>query len=163
MKFEKSYIIRKYNSNDKKFIYNLHKEVYHTEYNYDNSFNQFIESTIDGFIQRNIVGETILICEVAQKPIGSISIKKVTDEISQIGLFILDPVFRGQGYAQKMLEAAIDFSKENNYKSIQLITNSDLIAAWKIYKKFGFLIKASNKVKLSNIEMTEELWELSIE
>lgn len=62
----------------------------------------------------------------------------------------------------QLVQKAIDFCREKNYKTIILWTNSELKAARHLYEKFGFRIMETRKETLSNQELVEERWELSL-
>ncbi|HDR7315584.1 TPA: GNAT family N-acetyltransferase, partial [Bacillus cytotoxicus] len=136
---------------------------YNKEYNYDLSFRDFISKNMEGFIERaDIIKERIWILEVDKERRGSISIKKVNENVAQLGMFLVDPNLRGAGFGNQLVQTAIDFCRQTHYKTIILWTNNDLKAARHIYKNNGFRLIKTRKQTLSNQELLEELWELSI-
>ncbi|MBU9723038.1 MULTISPECIES: GNAT family N-acetyltransferase [Bacillaceae] len=155
-------MIRTYRLEDKGYIVNSHYELYNKEFGYDLSFRCFIEESVSGFIERAASDETIFILEIDEKQSGSVSIKKVDDTNAQLGLFLVEPNVRGTGYGQKLVETAINFSKEIGYKNIILWTNSELKSARRIYERFGFKLKTIQTPVLSNKELMEERWELDL-
>jgi ribosomal protein S18 acetylase RimI-like enzyme len=52
---------------------------------------------------------------------------------------ILLPEYRNQGFGSKLIEAAIQFAKDNDCKRITLLTDSDNEMAHAFYKKHGFV------------------------
>jgi GNAT superfamily N-acetyltransferase len=155
-------MIRTFRLEDADYIINSHYEIYNREYQYDLSFRDFIAESVKGFIKRSDSKENIWILEIEGKQRGSISIKKVNDKIAQLGLFLVEPSLRGSGYGKQLLQKAIDFCKENGYQTIILWTNSELKSARRIYEKNGFQLKETRIQTLSNKELIEERWELSI-
>ncbi|OEH94181.1 GNAT family N-acetyltransferase [Bacillus solimangrovi] len=155
-------MIRVFQQEDRDYVINSHYEIYNQEYQYDLSFRDFIENSVDGFVERSSDDERIWIVENEGQPRGSISIKKVDDHVAQLGLFLVEPVLRGTGYGQRLVQTAIDFCKERGYKSIILWTNSDLVAARRIYEKYGFHLEQTRTTVLSNQTLVEERWEMSI-
>lgn len=153
-------MIRTYRLEDKDYIVNSHYDLYKKEFGYDLSFRDFIEESVRGFIERANSDENIFILEIGKKQCGSVSIKRVNDTTAQLGLFLVEPNVRGTGYGQKLFETAINFSKENGFKSIILWTNSELKSARRIYERFGFELKKTQTQVLSNKELIEEKWEL---
>ena len=93
---------------------------------------------------------------------GSIGIVKVSDDIAQLRWFLIEPDQRGRGLGKRLIQKAIEFSKDKNYKTIILWTNTSLYAARKLYESFGFNITEVKNSLLSNQEMVEEKWELKI-
>lgn len=155
-------MIRKYRLEDKDYIVNSHYDLYKSEFGYDFSFRKFIEKNVSGFIERADSYENIFILEIDGKQSGSISIKKVNDTIAQLGLFLVEPIVRGTGYGQKLVETAINFSREKGFENLILWTNSELKSARRIYERFGFKLKKTQMRILSNKELIEEKWELML-
>jgi GNAT superfamily N-acetyltransferase len=155
-------LIRTFKLEEVDYIINSHYEIYNREYQYDLSFRDFITESVNGFIKRSDSKENIWILEIEGKPRGSISIKKVNDKIAQLGLFLVEPDLRGYGYGKKLVQTAIAFCKQNGYQTVILWTNSELKSARRIYEKYGFQLKENQIRILSNKELIEERWELSI-
>lgn len=156
-------MLRPFKLEDANYIINSHYEIYNKEYNYDLSFKKFIDDSLHQFInESDKLKEKIWILEVDNKPKGSIGITKVNENIAQLRLFLVDPCLRGSGFGNDLLKEAINFCREVNYGKIILWTNSDLSAARYLYEKYGFELKESRIVTLSNQELTEELWELKL-
>lgn len=147
---------------DADYIINSHYKIYNREYQYDLSFRDFIAESVNGFIKRSDSKENIWILEIEGEPKGSISIKKVNDKVAQLGLFLVEPDLRGSGYGKQLLQTAIAFCKEKGYQAVILWTNSELKTARRIYEKNGFQLKETRMRNLSNKELIEEKWELSI-
>jgi GNAT superfamily N-acetyltransferase len=155
-------LIRTFKLEEVDYIINSHYEIYNREYQYDLSFRDFITESVNGFIKRSDSKENIWILEIEGKPRGSISIKKVNDKIAQLGLFLVEPDLRGYGYGKQLVQTAIAFCKQNGYQTVILWTNSELKSARRIYEKYGFQLKENQIRILSNKELIEERWELSI-
>ncbi|BDG47259.1 GNAT family N-acetyltransferase [Parageobacillus sp. KH3-4] len=155
-------MIRMFKLEDADYIINSHYKIYNREYQYDLSFRDFIAESVNGFIKRSDSKENIWILEIEGEPKGSISIKKVNDKVAQLGLFLVEPDLRGSGYGKQLLQTAIAFCKEKGYQAVILWTNSELKTARRIYEKNGFQLKETRIRNLSNKELIEEKWELSI-
>ncbi|WP_160645336.1 GNAT family N-acetyltransferase [Chengkuizengella marina] len=155
-------MIRTLRRDDIDYIINSHYKLYKKEFNYDITFRDFIEDSVNGFIKRASHKENIWVLEIQGKQHGSISIKRMNDETAQLGLFLVEPSIRGAGYGQQLVQTAIEFCKELNFKNIILWTNSELTSARRIYMRNGFELKETRVQTLSNKKLTEELWELYI-
>ncbi|CAN5159630.1 hypothetical protein BH09DEP1_BH09DEP1_4290 [soil metagenome] len=56
-------------------------------------------------------------------------------------LFVgVNPDFRGKGYAQKLMQYAIDDMKKQGASMISLVTRTSNLAAQAVYKKLGFSV-----------------------
>lgn len=156
-------MIRSFHLEDTDYIIRSHYEIYNKEYHYDLSFKEFIENTLNEFIKRaDRSKENIWILEMDDEPKGSIGITKVNEHVAQLRLFLVDPGVRGAGYGGQLIQKAIDFCREANYKTIILWTNSELKAARHLYEKYGFRLIETRIQTLSGQDLTEERWELSL-
>lgn len=155
-------MIRPFKLEDVDYIINSHYNLYNKEFHYDLSFRAFIADRVHGFIERSDSNENIWILESEGKQRGSISIHKVNEDTAQLGLFLIEPDVRGAGYGQELVQTAIDFCKGLAFKTIILWTNSELVTARRIYAKNGFVLKESHTEMLSNKQLIEEKWALSI-
>ncbi|WP_195694557.1 GNAT family N-acetyltransferase [Priestia megaterium] len=156
-------MIRNFKENDKDYIIDSHYKIYNKEYKYDLSFKKFVSNSVNQYIKKaNNSLENIWILDIDGCPKGSISIKSVNEDVSQLGLFLVDPSLRGTGLGKQLVQMAIDFCKERNYKKVVLWTNSELVAARRIYENKGFQLIETRNLILSNKELIEEQWELSL-
>jgi len=156
-------MIRNFKKNDKDYIIDSHYKIYNKEYSYDLSFKKFVSNSVNQYIKKaNNSLENIWILDIDGCPKGSISIKSVSEDVAQLGLFLVDPSLRGTGLGKQLIQTAIDFCKERNYKKVVLWTNSELVAARRIYENKGFRLIETRNLILSNKELIEEQWELSL-
>ncbi|MDP5277244.1 GNAT family N-acetyltransferase [Chengkuizengella axinellae] len=155
-------MIRTFRLDDVDYIINSHYKLYNREFNYDLSFRDFIEDKVKGFIKRSNNKENIWILEIQGKQNGSIGINKINEDTAQLGLFLVETNVRGSGYGQQLVQTAIDFCKKSGFNNIILWTNSELTSARRIYEKNGFELKETRIQTLSNKEIIEEQWELTI-
>lgn len=156
-------MIRPFKLEDKDYIIDSHYHIYQKEYDYDLTFKDFIESSVNEYIKRlDNSKEKIWILEISGKSKGSIAITKYQEDIAQLRLFLIEPDIRGTGLGSSLLEAAIRFCKNANYANVILWTNQDLKAARKLYKRYGFILKEEKHSFLSNQHLIEERWELKL-
>jgi ribosomal protein S18 acetylase RimI-like enzyme len=57
---------------------------------------------------------------------------------------VVDESQRGKGFGEELIHLAIDFSKKNGAKSIELTSRPTRIAANELYKKCGFVLRDTN-------------------
>lgn len=155
-------MIRTYTKHDLSFIVDSHNELYHQEFQYDETFKTFIQHKVEGFLARDHPRESIWIVEVNGGNKGSIAINEADDETAQLGLFLMHPSLRGKGYGQKLIQTAIQFCIDQHYKSIILFTNQELVSARMLYQKNGFSLIESWIDLKSNKELVEEKWRVEL-
>ncbi|MDM5155212.1 GNAT family N-acetyltransferase [Bacillus sp. DX1.1] len=156
-------MIRVFTENDREYVIESHYKIYNKEYNYNETFKEFIAKSVDDYMKNSCNSrECIWILEVNGQENGSIAITKVNEEVAQLRLFLINPHLRGGGYGKKLVETAIEFAEKQNYKVIKLCTNRDLKAARSLYEKYGFQIVDTTMKVLSDQEVIEEIWELKL-
>jgi glutamate/tyrosine decarboxylase-like PLP-dependent enzyme/ribosomal protein S18 acetylase RimI-like enzyme len=92
--------------------------------------------------RRHIVeagGEVFLLFEngVAKGACAMLKVDAVTFELTKMGV---DPSAQGRGYAQRLMQAAIDFARQRGAERIVLRSHTSLRNAIAIYRKFGFTV-----------------------
>ena len=156
-------MIRSFKLDDIEYVIHSHYEIYRKEYNFDLSFKEYIVDTVGNFLKKfDSSKENLWILEINQQPKGSIGIVKVDETSAQLRWFLIEPDVRGRGFGSELVQTAIDFCREKRYKTIFLWTNSELTTARRIYEKYGFKITETKRKKLSNQDLIEERWELSL-
>ena len=83
-------------------------------------------------------GEVFLLFEngVAKGACAMLKVDAVTFELTKMGV---DPSAQGRGYAQRLMQAAIDFARRRGAERIVLRSHTSLRNAIAIYRKFGFI------------------------
>ena len=80
-----------------------------------------------------------------EKPIGSIGLKKISDESCEIvRVFVLDE-YRGNGYAGMLFEKIENLAKEQGFKKAEMVAWVSVKSALRLYEKLGYL-KTEEKV-----------------
>ncbi|MBM7633002.1 GNAT family N-acetyltransferase [Geomicrobium sediminis] len=155
-------MIRSYCTSDVPYVIEAHRKIYKEEYDYDESFVMFITQSITSLHKRNYHRENVWIVDEQGQQRGSIAIQEASGKIAKLGLFLVEPVARGKGYAEQLLQTAIRFCINQGYEQIELITNANLLAARKLYRKNGFTLIASWSEVKSGKVLEEEQWRLEL-
>ena len=80
-----------------------------------------------------------------KKPIGSIGLKKSSDDTCEIvRVFVLED-YRGNGYAGMLFEKVETLAKELGFKNAELVAWCDAKSALRLYEKMGFM-KSEEKI-----------------
>lgn len=90
-----------------------------------------------------------------QKVIGTAAIIPFNNNKVELAKMTIQKSFRGKGLSKILLEHCINYAKKNQVNEIFLISNSQLIAAKRLYQKFGFkeTFLDYNKYKRGNYKM----------
>lgn len=156
-------MIRSFHVQDADFIIESHYTIYQQEYQFDQTFREFIHDGISSFVEHsNPSKEEIWVVDIEGRLYGSIGITQLTDKTAQLRWFLIAPEQRGNGWGSKLMQTATQFCESKGYETIILWTNRRLEVARKIYDSFGFAIKETREQFLSNQLIKEECWELNL-
>ena len=77
-------------------------------------------------------------------------------------LMFLEPWARGKGVAQKLVDECIALARKRRYEKIMLWTQSELLAARKLYERAGFKLTGTKPHADFGKKLVGETWELSL-
>jgi ribosomal protein S18 acetylase RimI-like enzyme len=90
-------------------------------------------------------GGVIYLAKSGARVIGTAGLAKAEDGIFELVKMAVSPAFQGRGIAKMLLEKCLDTAREFKARKIFLYSNSQLIPAITLYKKYGFThVDASN-------------------
>lgn len=159
IKFEDITIRTDIRPGDIGYITYMHGWIYQEEYGYSTAFEGYVAESFHKFlINFNPGNDRIWCAEHNGNIIGCIGIVGF-GESAQLRWFLIAPHYRSIGLGKKLLQEAIDFVKEKNYKRIYLDTTNDLEKAINMYKKIGFV----KKLEKPNNSWRDGLIELEFE
>ena len=74
-----------------------------------------------------------------EKPIATIAIKKINDDMAGAKRLYIKPEYRGQGYARLMLNAMLDKCRKLGFKEVRFTTKPEVMSrGYALYKRMGF-------------------------
>jgi GNAT superfamily N-acetyltransferase len=76
--------------------------------------------------------------------------------------FIMSDALRGQGLGNRLIDAAIDFSRNNKYPIVYLWTFAGLHAARHLYERAGFVLVEQHRGAQWGTEVEEQRFELRL-
>jgi GNAT superfamily N-acetyltransferase len=83
-------------------------------------------------------GGHIFMAALEDDLVGCFAFIKIKAREYELGKMAVDPKFQGHNIGQALMQFAIDFAHKNNWKKIGLYSNTKLITAIYIYRKYGF-------------------------
>lgn len=141
-------------------IIHLHGILYAQEYGFDNRFELYVAKPLVEFATSYSDRERIWIVEQGDKIRGAIAIVKSAEMKAQLRWFLLHPHLRGKGIGKKLVNEAVQFSKEKGYSSIFLWTVSILEAANTIYEVVGFKLTEEKTHTIWGKKLVEQRYDL---
>ncbi len=160
---EPSYILRSHRPGDMGWVIHRHGALYAAEYGWDERFEALVADIAAKFIQNfDPKRERCWIAEQHDKILGCIFLVKKSQRIAKLRMLLVEPSARGQGLGNRLVAKCIRFARESGYRKITLWTQSNLIAARRIYEKAGFrLVKKERKLSFGQ-NLMSETWDLKL-
>jgi GNAT superfamily N-acetyltransferase len=140
-----------------------HAAYYHTHWNLDASFETERAKELAEFIEGfNAKSDVLLVAEHEGKFVGAIAIdgKNNETEGARLRWFIVEENFHGKGIGQKLIQQALEFCREKNYKKVFLWTFAGLDPARALYERAGFRLVEATSKKLWGRTITDQKFEL---
>ena len=158
-----AYRLRSHRPGDMGWVTSRHGALYAEEYGFDLQFEALVAEIVASFIKRfNARRERCWIAEIGNKPVGSVLVVRQSDCIAQLRLLLVEPEARGLGIGRALVDECIRFSRAGGYAKITLWTQSNLVAARRIYKTAGFRMVQQEAHHSFGHNLTGENWERSI-
>lgn len=88
--------------------------------------------------------------------VGTVALIKEADNSFELAKMAVSPNYRGKKIGEKLMTACLEYSKEVGVKKVFLLSNTKLIPALSLYKKFGFIevpLDPNNLYKRTDIQM----------
>ncbi|MCX6671761.1 MAG: GNAT family N-acetyltransferase [Euryarchaeota archaeon] len=141
-------------------IISLHGTVYAQEYGFDETFEQYVAEPLHKFAMSHTLREKIWIVEQKHIVQGCLTVVKSDETKAQLRWFLLHPDLRSKGIGKKLLDEAVQFTRENGYTSLFLWTVSILEAANKLYTHAGFHLTEEKAHTIWGKPLIEQRFEL---
>jgi N-acetylglutamate synthase-like GNAT family acetyltransferase len=143
-------------------IIGMHGTIYSAEYGWDHTFEAYVAGPLSEFAKAPGKRQRLWIAEADGKIVGMIAIVEATKITAQLRWFLVCPEARGIGLGRELLQKALAFAKEQEFRTVFLWTVHSLSRAGELYAKNGFQITAREKHALWGSEVTEERYELAL-
>lgn len=101
-------------------------------------------------------GGFIFFTAINTKIVGCFALIKKGENIYELGKMAVSPEYQGRKIGQKMMDYALMFGKEKNWEKVILYSNTKLVNAIHIYRKYGFKevpLEKNTPYLRSNIKM----------
>lgn len=156
--------IRPYTKQDIGFVINGQLDLYGKEFGFTSDvWRAYVADAVHKLDdQFDPERDRMVILEHNGVPSGCIAVAHAGEHTAQLRFFFLNSALRGMGIGSRLMELALDFCREKQYRRVFLLTNSDLGAARHLYGKSGFRLADSRVVKEWGEAFVEERWELEL-
>ena len=83
-------------------------------------------------------GGMIFLAMDGEIPVGAIAMIRMNDEMFELAKLGVTEAYKGRHISDQLMDAALAFGKKAGARMIELFSNSRLIPALELYKKYGF-------------------------
>jgi len=147
-------------SGDIGMVIHMHGILYGQESGFDPTFEAYVAGPLAEFVHRGSPRECLWIAERDGRLVGCVAIVAASELTAQLRWFLVDPGARGMGLGKRLLDKAIEFSREHGYQNIILWTVGSLTAAAHLYRAAGFHKVDENPGRMWGVGVVEEKYEL---
>lgn len=155
--------IRSFMQSDIEYVISRHKTLYYAERHLSGTFSAYVDKIVYSFVhQFNPQTDCLNILECNGAPAGSIAIAKADDETAQLRFFMLEPEMRQRGFGNRLMDMALQFCRDKEYKKVFLLTITAQVIARHVYETHGFYKVCSEDKSEWGDGVIEERWELEI-
>jgi DNA-binding MarR family transcriptional regulator/GNAT superfamily N-acetyltransferase len=146
------------------WIVHRHGVLYSHEYRYDERFEALVATIVGEFVgHRQAQRERCWVADLEDEVAGSVFLVRHTERVAKLRLLYVEPFARGRGIGERLVTACIDFAREAGYRKITLWTQSELLAARRIYARCGFeLVKSEPHTSFGRDDLVAETWDLML-
>jgi dTDP-4-amino-4,6-dideoxy-D-galactose acyltransferase len=120
---------------------------------YDGNFPQSsADSLYETWIEKSCHGyaDAVLVCELAGRVVGFISLHLSDLDLGHIGLVGVTPDAKGKGPSSKLLAESFRWFNEHHVRRVRVVTQGRNVAAQRLFQKHGLLT--------ANVQMWYHRW-----
>jgi DNA-binding MarR family transcriptional regulator/N-acetylglutamate synthase-like GNAT family acetyltransferase len=146
------------------YLIYLHGELYAKETGYNLEFEAYVCKTFYEFLQNyNPAKDRVFLATYHNRIVGAVAILGHSKYLAQLRWLLVHPDMRGIGLGKKLVEDALAFCHEKQYKQVYLLTTNQQTTAAALYKRAGFKKTGENPQQMWGHQLQEERYDLELE
>jgi len=158
-----AFILRPHRPGDIGWVIHRHGALYAAEYGWDERFEALVADIAGKFVQNfDPKRERCWIAERDGEIAGFVFLVRKSARVAKLRMLIVEPWARGHGLGGRLVDECIRFARAAGYRQITLWTQSNLLAARKIYAKAGFRLTNSKRGLSFGQNLVSETWDLKL-
>jgi DNA-binding MarR family transcriptional regulator/GNAT superfamily N-acetyltransferase len=161
---KQAYVLRQHKPGDMGWVVYRHGVLYSQEYQYDERFEALVAEIVAEFVENyNPARERCWMAESNGQIVGSVFLVEKSKTVAKLRLLLVEPSARGMGIGKRLVAECVRFARKAGYKAIMLWTQSELIAARKIYQQANFqLVAEKPHQSWGRNNLVAETWKLKL-
>ncbi len=157
------YTLRSHRPGDMGWIVHRHGVLYSEEYGYDERFEALVARVVADFIEHlDPQRERCWVAEREGQIAGSVFVVSKSKYVAKLRLLLVEPAARGLGIGRRLVDEVVRFAREAGYRKVVLWTQSELVAARRIYHAAGFRCVREESHRSFGTPAIAEVWELKL-
>jgi DNA-binding MarR family transcriptional regulator/GNAT superfamily N-acetyltransferase len=158
------FLLRDPRPGDLGWIVSRHGALYSQEYRYDWRFEALVAQIVGEFVaHHDPKGERCWVAEKDGEVAGSVFLVRASARVAKLRLLYVEPNARGHGIGARLIDECIRFARQAGYRKLSLWTQSELLAARRLYEKAGFVrVKSVPHDSFGRDELVAETWTLKL-
>jgi DNA-binding MarR family transcriptional regulator/GNAT superfamily N-acetyltransferase len=160
---EQPIMLRAHRPGDMGWVVHAHGRLYFDERGWDERFEALVAEITAAFIKNfDPKRERCWIAEMDGEAVGSVFVVKEAKTVAKLRLLLVEPKARGRGLGRRLVEECIAFARAQGYRKLVLWTQSNLLAARRIYQACGFALKKRERHQTFGVKLVGEYWEMAL-
>jgi DNA-binding MarR family transcriptional regulator/GNAT superfamily N-acetyltransferase len=156
--------LRTHRAGDMGWIIQRHGAIYEKEYGFNSEFEALVAEICARFLRElDPAAERCWIAEMDGVPVGTIMLVRASEGVAKLRLLLVEDSARGHGVGRMLVEECVNFARQAGYRSMTLWTQSNLIAARKLYQSVGFECVRSEPNSSFGPSLIAETWTLQFD
>ncbi len=158
------FVLRPPRAGDMGWVVQQHGAIYAREWRYDQRFEALVARICADFLDHfDPARERCWMAERDGEIVGSVFLVRKSRTVAKLRLLLVDPGARGLGIGGKLVDECVRFARDAGYRTLTLWTQSELVAARRLYKAAGFVkVDAHKHDSFGRRNLIAETWKLSL-
>ena len=158
-----SFSLREHRAGDMGWIVSRQSALYADEYGWTTEYEALAAEVVAQFLKTfDAAKERCWIAERDATPVGAVMIVRQSDAVAKLRLLHVERAARGLGIGARLIGECIRFSRAAGYEKITLWTQSNLLAARRLYEAAGFTCVSQYAHHSFGKDLVAETWELAL-
>jgi DNA-binding MarR family transcriptional regulator/GNAT superfamily N-acetyltransferase len=155
--------LREHRAGDMGWVVSRQSALYAEEYGWTTEYEALAARIVAQFLDTfDPAFERCWIAERDAEPVGAVMLVRQSADVAKLRLLHVERTARGLGIGSRLVDACVLFSRAVGYRKITLWTQSNLLAARRLYASAGFARVAEEAHHSFGKDLLAETWELNL-